>query len=56
MVIGFTLNSGVMWGVVLAPFYMLTMSRLVIEKEETYLERKFGKTYTSYTSHVRRWL
>jgi protein-S-isoprenylcysteine O-methyltransferase Ste14 len=56
MVIGLPLNSGVIWGVVLAPFYMMTMSRLVIEKEETYLERKFGKTYTSYTSHVRRWL
>jgi protein-S-isoprenylcysteine O-methyltransferase Ste14 len=56
MVIGFPLNSGVIWGFVLAPFYMITMSRLVIEKEETYLERKFGKTYVSYTSRVRRWL
>jgi protein-S-isoprenylcysteine O-methyltransferase Ste14 len=56
MVIGFPLNSGVIWGLVLAPFYMMTMSRLVIEKEEAYLERKFGKTYVSYTSRVRRWL
>ena len=56
MVIGFPLNSGVFWGVVLAPFYMLTMSRLVIEREEVYLERKFKNQYTSYTSRVRRWL
>jgi protein-S-isoprenylcysteine O-methyltransferase Ste14 len=56
MVIGFPLNSGVIWGLVLAPFYMMTMSRLVIEREEAYLERKFGKTYVSYISRVRRWL
>jgi protein-S-isoprenylcysteine O-methyltransferase Ste14 len=56
MVIGFPLNSGVIWGVVLAPLYMLTMSRLVIEREEAYLERKFKGQYTSYESSVRRWL
>ena len=56
MVIGFPLNSGVIWGLVLAPFYMLTMSRLVIEREEAYLERKFKAQYTSYVSRVRRWL
>jgi protein-S-isoprenylcysteine O-methyltransferase Ste14 len=56
MVIGFPLNSGVIWGLVLAPFYMMTMSRLVIEREEAYLGRKFKNQYTSYTSRVRRWL
>jgi len=56
MVIGFPLNSGVVWGSVLAPFYMMTMSRLIIEREEAYLERKFKSQYTNYTSHVRRWL
>ena len=56
MVIGCPLNSGVIWGLLLAPFYMMTMSRLVIEKEEAYLEKKFGKTYLSYKSRVRRWL
>ena len=56
MVIGLPLNSGFYWGIVMAPFYMLTMNRLVIEHEEAYLEKKFGKTYTSYTSRVRRWL
>jgi len=56
MVVGLPLNSGLYWGVVLAPFYIVMMNRLVIEREEAYLERKFGKTYTSYTSNVRRWL
>lgn len=56
MVIGLPLNSGLYWGIVLAPFYVLLMYRLIIRHEEVYLERKFGKAYTSYTSRVRRWL
>lgn len=56
MVIGLPLNSGFYWGIVMAPFYILLMNRLVIEHEEAYLERKFGKIYTSYMSQVRRWI
>ena len=56
MVIGLPLNSGLYWGIVVAPFYILLMNRLVIEREEAYLEKKFGKIYTSYKSQVRRWL
>jgi protein-S-isoprenylcysteine O-methyltransferase Ste14 len=56
MVIGFPLASGSLWGVILAPFFVLTMNQLVIEKEEAYLEKKFGEAYTSFKSRVRRWL
>ena len=56
MVVGLPLNSGLYWGVVMAPFYILTMNRLVIEREETYLEGKFKDVFTSYKSCVRRWL
>lgn len=56
MVIGLPLNSGLYWGFVMAPFYVLLMNNLVIKHEEAYLEKKFGKAYTSYTSRVRRWL
>lgn len=56
MVIGLPLNSGLYWGIVLAPFYVLLMNRLIIQHEEAYLEKKFGKIYTDYTSRVRRWL
>ncbi|HSJ87743.1 MAG TPA: isoprenylcysteine carboxylmethyltransferase family protein [Anaerolineales bacterium] len=56
MVVGLPLTSGFYWGIVLAPFYIMMMNRLVIQHEEAYLEKKFGKTYTSYTSQVRRWL
>lgn len=56
MVIGFPLNSSSLWGMVTAPFFATTLSRLVIEKEEAYLENKFKETYTGYRSRVRRWL
>lgn len=56
MVIGFPLNFGSIWGIIAAPFFVTTMNRLVIEKEEAYLEKKFGEQYTSYKSRTRRWL
>jgi protein-S-isoprenylcysteine O-methyltransferase Ste14 len=56
MVIGLPLNSGLIWGIILAPLYMIVMTRLVIEQEEAYLEKKFKDQYTSYKSRVRRWL
>ena len=56
MVIGLPLNSGFYWGILIAPFFVITLNRLVIEREETYLEGKFKETYTSYKSRVRRWL
>ena len=56
MVIGLPLNSGLYWGLVMAPFFVLLMNNLVIRHEEAYLEKKFGNAYTSYTSQVRRWL
>jgi protein-S-isoprenylcysteine O-methyltransferase Ste14 len=56
MVIGLPLNSGIYWGILIAPFFAMTMSRLVIEREEAYLEKKFKEHYTAYRSRVRRWL
>ena len=56
MVVGLPLNSGLYWGVVTAPFYIVTMNGLIIAREERYLERKFENAYTRYTSRVRRWL
>jgi protein-S-isoprenylcysteine O-methyltransferase Ste14 len=56
MVIGLPLNAGHYSGLVVAPIFMATMERLVIEKEELYLAKKFGEAYTGYKSRVRRWL
>lgn len=56
MVIGFPLAYGSLWGLIVSPIFMATLSRLVIEKEEAYLEKKFKGEYTDYSSKVRRWL
>ena len=56
MVIGLPLNSGIYWGILTAPLFAMTMSRLVIEREEAYLEKKFKEQYAEYRSRVRRWL
>jgi protein-S-isoprenylcysteine O-methyltransferase Ste14 len=56
MVIGFPLNYGNYWGIIAAPLFIFAMNRLVIEKEEAYLEKKFKEEYTGYRSRVRRWL
>lgn len=40
---------------VLVPFY-LVIRYGVVAREEAYLERKFGDTYSAYKAHVRRWI
>lgn len=40
----------------LLPFLILVMRRGVIDREERYLERKFGEQYLQYKARVRRWL
>jgi len=55
MVIGFPFYSGYYSGIIIAPLFLISMNRLVIEKEEAYLEKKFGDVYTGYKSNVRRW-
>jgi len=54
--IGLPLAFGNYWGVILSPLLMILMVQLVIKHEEAYLEKKFGDEYTSFKSHVRRWL
>src|SRR6266508_3356198 len=56
MVIGIPLNVGTYWGLILAPIFVLLCNRLVIVREEAYLEKRFGEAYTNYKSRVRRWV
>jgi protein-S-isoprenylcysteine O-methyltransferase Ste14 len=46
----------VIWALALLPVVLLAVDRLVIAREERYLEAKFGEEYRDYKRSVRRWL
>ncbi len=48
--------ANALWAILLLPVALLVIQRGVIEREERYLERKFGDEYLSYKAHVRRWI
>ena len=54
--LGLTLAFDVWWGIVLLVLVLLVMHLGVIQREERYLERKFGDAYRQYRSAVRRYL
>jgi len=63
MYVGMTLiQAGVgvalanLWILLLLPPTLWILRREVIEKEEAYLTRRFGESYTRYQRSVRRWL
>ncbi len=45
-----------LWAMLLLPVVLIVMNRGVIDREERYLERKFGKEYLGYKARVRRWI
>jgi protein-S-isoprenylcysteine O-methyltransferase Ste14 len=48
--------ANALWAILLLPVTLLVIQRGVIEREERYLERKFGEEYLSYKAQVRRWI
>ena len=44
------------WTLCAVPIGLVLIDRLVIEREERYLERKFGEEYLIYKRRVRRWI
>jgi protein-S-isoprenylcysteine O-methyltransferase Ste14 len=54
--IGIGLAYDAIWVVVLALAAAIVIQKAVIDREEPYLERKFGSEYIAYKSRVRRWL
>ena len=48
--------ANALWAVLLLPVTLLAMRRTAIEREERYLERKFGEEYLRYKARVRRWI
>jgi protein-S-isoprenylcysteine O-methyltransferase Ste14 len=47
---------GSAWAFILLPLVIIAVDRLVIAKEERYLEGKFGEAYLAYKQRVRRWV
>jgi protein-S-isoprenylcysteine O-methyltransferase Ste14 len=47
---------GVIWALIVLPVVLAAVDRLVIPREEAYLEAKFGEPYRDYKSRVRRWV
>jgi len=44
------------WMLLAIPIGLVLIDRLVITREERYLERKFGAEYLNYKRSVRRWI
>jgi protein-S-isoprenylcysteine O-methyltransferase Ste14 len=54
--VGVTLLVDALWPLVLLPPLLVVMRVGVIDREERYLEAKFGEAYLDYKARVRRWL
>jgi len=54
--IGLTLAFNTWWGIVMLVPLLIIMHRGVVQREERYLEQKFGESYRQYRSKVRRYL
>jgi protein-S-isoprenylcysteine O-methyltransferase Ste14 len=48
--------ANALWAILLLPVAMFAIQRGVIEREERYLEGKFGEEYLRYKARVRRWV
>ena len=44
------------WPIIFLPAVLFVIHYGVINREERYLERKFGEEYISYRAKVRRWI
>jgi len=53
---GFSLLMNLLWPLLSVPVVLVIVDRIVIRKEERYLEARFGELYRQYKSHVRRWI
>jgi len=56
LLIAFSLLFNTLWIVLLIPVFVIVMQKGVIEREEFYLEKKFGNEYLEYKKKVRRWI
>jgi protein-S-isoprenylcysteine O-methyltransferase Ste14 len=53
---GVAILANALWVALPLPIILVVIQRGVIEREERYLERRFGTAYRQYKDGVRRWL
>ncbi len=53
---GIALVANAFWAMLLLPVTLFIINRGVIDREEHYLECKFGEQYLNYKAKVRRWI
>ncbi|MEM7007978.1 MAG: isoprenylcysteine carboxylmethyltransferase family protein, partial [Thermodesulfobacteriota bacterium] len=56
LLIGVSIFLNTLWIAFMVPLFVIVMQKGVIEREEAYLEQKFGNEYTEYKKRVRRWI
>jgi protein-S-isoprenylcysteine O-methyltransferase Ste14 len=54
--VGAALAFNRLWLLLTVPVFAYLVTRLAIEREEAYLERRFGASYDDYKARIRRWL
>jgi protein-S-isoprenylcysteine O-methyltransferase Ste14 len=54
--VGISLEVNMLWPLLSVPLVVIIIDRIVIRKEERYLEERFGDEYRQYKKRVRRWV
>jgi protein-S-isoprenylcysteine O-methyltransferase Ste14 len=54
--VGIAVTARSLWALALLLVVLAVMQRGVIDREERYLERRFGTDYVRYKERVRRWI
>jgi protein-S-isoprenylcysteine O-methyltransferase Ste14 len=56
LTVGIASLANTLWPLLVLPFVLWAVRRSVIDREERYLEGKFGEAYLGYKGRVRRWV
>jgi protein-S-isoprenylcysteine O-methyltransferase Ste14 len=54
--LGIAIAGQSVWAIILLPPVLIIIQRYAIQREEAFLERRFGADYVDYTTRVRRWI
>jgi protein-S-isoprenylcysteine O-methyltransferase Ste14 len=54
--VGLALLFDALWAIALLPLALVVVHITVIQREERYLEQRFGQGYRAYKARVRRWI